>query len=83
MRPNRLATNPTGFRASLVDAQRETRAEVVGRLLDAIDHAISAGEFAGIEVGPDEAVNSNIVADLMVSLQNARDMAERIRWWTR
>lgn len=62
----------------LKSAQRETRAEIIGRLIDAIGDAISAAEFACIEVAG-ETVNENAVADILVSLQNARDMAERVR----
>ena len=63
---------------SLAEAQRETRQDVIGSLLDAIGDALGAGEFVVIEVGG-EPVNENIIADVMVALQNARDAAERIR----
>ncbi len=72
------APNYALIASGLAEAQREMRREVIGSLLDAIDDAISAAEWVVIEVGG-EPVNENIIADVMVALQNARDAAERIR----
>ena len=71
MRAATLAFLSTG----LAHARRDVRVEIIGRLLDAIDSAICAAEFAVIEVG-DEGVSGNNVADCLVSL---RDAAERVR----
>ncbi len=75
MRAATVALLSTG----LARAKHDARAEIVGRLLDAIDSALCAGEFAVIDIEADEVSNGNLLADVMVSLQNARDLAERIR----
>ena len=75
MRAATLALLSTG----LVHARREARAEIVGKLLDAIDSAICAGEFAVIDIEADEVSNGNNIADCMVALADARAAAEKLR----
>ena len=73
------AATLTFLSTGLAHARRDARAEILGKLLDAIDSALCAGEFMVIDIEADEVSNGNLIADIMVNLQNARDLAERLR----